>query len=281
MNAVTQKPITRIEYADRIVEALTANLSGLRAEFHRKDRIHSCHLDNLLPEEWARTIFESFPAPTAMMERKNLREHKFVAAQMNRFNPVLEEAVYAFQDPRVLVLVEQITGIRDMIPDELLYAGGISLMGTGHFLNPHLDNSHDNERKTYRVLNLLYYVSPDWSAECGGNLELWDQGPQNLPRQIVSKFNRLVLMATDKHSWHSVNSVRATHAPRCCISNYYFSNQPLEALDYFHITTFRGRPNQPLRDKLLQGDAVLRTGLRKIFKKGSVKTKHIYRKDEA
>ena len=65
------------------------------------------------------------------MERKSLREHKFVAAQMDRYSPVLEEIVFAFQDPRVIKLVERITGIQDMTPDEHLYARGHQLDRVG------------------------------------------------------------------------------------------------------------------------------------------------------
>jgi Rps23 Pro-64 3,4-dihydroxylase Tpa1-like proline 4-hydroxylase len=277
-NAAGDRLIHRTEIAAHIVDRLSASAGALRADFRRPGRVPSCHIDDLLPDDWARQIFECFPAPSQMMERKTLREHKYVAAQMNKYNPILEEAIYAFHDSRVLKAVEAITGIVQMVPDEFLYAGGISLMGQGHFLNPHLDNSHDNERQAYRVLNLLYYVSPDWSSESGGNLELWDNGPSGKAREIVSRFNRLVLMATHRSSWHSVNRVRTAHAPRCCISNYYFSDKPLEENEYFHVTTFRGRPEEPVRDVLLQGDAALRSGLRKIFRKGVVKTKHIYKK---
>jgi Rps23 Pro-64 3,4-dihydroxylase Tpa1-like proline 4-hydroxylase len=57
----------------------------------------------------------------------------------------------------------------------------------------------------YRVLNLLYYVTPDWNPEFGGNLELWDNGPKESQRVIPAKFNRLALMATHEESWHSVS----------------------------------------------------------------------------
>jgi Rps23 Pro-64 3,4-dihydroxylase Tpa1-like proline 4-hydroxylase len=271
---------TRTGYADRIIAALGGKIEELRHDFEQSDRVQSCFIDDVLPEEWAHSIFQSFPKPEEMMERKSLREHKFVAAQMDRYNPLLEEIVYAFQDPRVVKLIEQITGIEEMIPDQYLYAGGISLMGHEHFLNPHLDNSHDKDRNLYRILNLLYYVTPKWDHDSGGNLELWDNGLDGEPREIVSKFNRLVLMVTHKQSWHSVNKVRATHAPRCCVSNYYFSAKPHEEHEYFHVTTFRGRPEEPIKDALLHGDAVLRTGLRKIFKKGVVKPTHIYEKKE-
>jgi Rps23 Pro-64 3,4-dihydroxylase Tpa1-like proline 4-hydroxylase len=275
-----QVTITRTQYADYIAQGLEREKERLAAEFQQPDRVQSAVLDNLLPEEMAREIFEAYPKPSEMMERKSLREHKLVAAQMDRYDPILEEIIYAFQDPRVVSLCTEITGITGMIPDDHLYAGGISLMAHGHFLNPHLDNSHDKDRDLYRVLNLLYYVSPGWTHDSGGNLELWDHGPQGEPREIVSSFNRLALMATHKTSWHSVNKIQATHAPRCCVSNYYFSPTPLEQQEYFHVTTFRGRPEEPIKDVLLQGDAALRSGIRKVFKKGVTKTSHVYEKNE-
>lgn len=273
-------PITRTQYADHIVAGLEREKARLRDEFQQPHRVQSCVLDNVLPQAWVEQIFAAYPNPAEMMERKSLREHKLVAAQMDHYHPILEEIIYAFQDPRVVALCTEITGIEGMIPDDHLYAGGISLMAEGHFLNPHLDNSHDKDRNLYRVLNLLYYVSPDWSHESGGNLELWDDGPNGKPREIVSRSNRLALMVTHKTSWHSVNKVRTGHAPRCCVSNYYFSPAPLEQHEYFHVTTFRGRPEEPLKDVLLQGDAALRSGIRKVFKKGVTKTTHVYDKGD-
>jgi hypothetical protein len=81
------------------------------------------------------------------------------------------------------------------------------------FLNPHLDNSHDARQTHYRVLNSLYYMTPDWREEYGGNLELWDRGVGQPQRTIVSKFNRLVLMETTRTSWHSVSPVGARRTP--------------------------------------------------------------------
>lgn len=271
--------MNRVEYAKLIQSALERNKHELRDEFTQPGRIQSCILDDLLPEAEALKIFEAFPNKDTMMVRKSLREHKHVAAQMNQYDPVLEEIVFAFQHPDVMRIVTEITAIEGMIPDDKLYAGGISLMAKDNFLNPHLDNSHDNGRQLYRVLNLLYYVTPGWDHDCGGNLELWDNGPKSEAREIVSKFNRLVLMATHEKSWHSVNRVRVDRS-RCCVSNYYFSATPLEGHKYFHVTSFRGRPEQPVRDLVLQGDIALRQGVRKVFKKGVAETKHIYKKDD-
>ncbi|MGF7178909.1 2OG-Fe(II) oxygenase [Tunturiibacter psychrotolerans] len=267
----------RSQYAAIIEKRLREELERMRDEF-REHTVQSCVIDHLLPEEEVVTIFKAFPDKDTMMLKKSLRENKYVAAQMNKYSSLLEEIVFAFQDPRVLKVIEEITGIHDMIPDEHLYAGGISLMAKDNFLNPHLDNSHDKNRQMYRVLNLLYYVTPDWREEFGGNLELWDNGPKESQRVITAKFNRLALMATHEKSWHSVSQVVVDRS-RCCVSNYYFSAKPLEDHDYFHVTSFRGRPEQPVRDLVLQGDIALRQAVRTVFKKGIVENKHVYKKD--
>jgi Rps23 Pro-64 3,4-dihydroxylase Tpa1-like proline 4-hydroxylase len=196
---------------------------------------------------------------------------------MNRHHPLLEESVYAFQTPAIVERVQRITGLRALEPDELLYAGGVSLMGPGHFLNPHVDNSHDKVRQRYRVLNLLFYVSPEWIESNGCNLELWPDGPTGKPITIVSRFNRLVVMVTNQGSWHSV-SRNASSQDRCCVSNYYFSQHPVGPQEYFHVTSFRGRPEQKVRDMILRADIFLRMSIRKLFPQGVKKNPHFYNK---
>ena len=167
--------------------------------------------------------------------------------------------------------------LKKLYADESLYAGGISLMAKDNFLNPHLDNSHDIERARWRVLNLLYYVTPNWESTNGGHLEVWPNGPKREPVLIESKFNRLVVMATHGKSWHSVNQVTVERS-RCCISNYYFSEVPLKQNDKFHVTKFRGRPGQTFTNMVLDLDVNLRMLLRKIFKRGLRKNLYRYKK---
>lgn len=269
----------RKELADLIVEKLIKEKSQLQAAFQSKGRINSCYIDDLLPISIAQAIYDAFPTETEMSTNKSIREYKKIAAQMNQYNPLLEEIVFAFQDDRIVKICEEITGIESMQPDSLLYAGGISLMAKDNFLNPHLDNSHDNNRQLYRVLNLLYYVTPDWQLSNGGNLELWDNGVKGSPRTIVSKFNRLALMITNTSSYHAVSKVRVDKE-RCCVSNYYFSAKPAEDKAYFHVTSFYGRPEEPFKSMLLKLDRNLRNFIRKITGKRIIPTKHIYKKED-
>lgn len=268
---------SRKELADIILEKLTAEKGRLKNDFNISNRIHSAVIDNLLPEHIANEIYQSFPKPEEMGAHKSLRENKHIAAQMNLYKPLLEEIEFAFQDLRIVKLVEKFTGLKQLEPDESLYAGGISVMTEGNFLNPHLDNSHDYNEERYRVINLLYYVSPNWMLENGGNLELWDDGMQAPQRTILSKFNRLVFMITDTHSIHSVSKV-LTNEKRCCISNYYFSKVPATITPYHHLTSFYGRPEEPIKKKILAVDRFLRNSIKNLIGKKITKTKHIYKK---
>lgn len=270
--------MNRSTYAQFIYERLNPMKGDLRKQFLEGNRISTFIVDDLLPGELAEEAYAAFPPASALVLKKSLKEDKYVGVQMDEYNPLLEEIVYAFQDQKLVSLLEEITEIENMYADPHLYASGLSLMGKGQFLNPHLDNSHDKEQKGYRVLNLLYYVTPGWRFEYGGNLELWDGGLKRTPRVIHSQFNRLVCMATHRTSWHSVQPIRVDEK-RSCVSNYYFAPRALETTDeYFHVTSFRGRPGQPMVDFIVRMDGVLRQIARRVLSPKLVRNPHVYKK---
>jgi Rps23 Pro-64 3,4-dihydroxylase Tpa1-like proline 4-hydroxylase len=225
-------------------------------------------VDDLFPEEWADAIYEAFPRDGASFGRKeSFKESKSQSGSLKLYPEILSQVTFAFQDPAVVAKVEEITGIRGLEPDPMLYAGGLSMMFKNDFLNPHIDNSHDLRRQRYRRLNLLYYVSPDWRLESGGNFELWDDSGK-VAKTFVSIRNRLLVMNTNKRSLHSVSPVRADRS-RCCVSNYYFSKESPTGEDYFHVTSFWGRPEQKALIALGHIDNLARNFVAKTFGLGT------------
>lgn len=258
-----------------ILGRLDRDHDAIKTEFalDRGIKAQYCAIDSLLPEETAQKMAAAFPPEDEMRLLDSFREKKYTSKSLDKFDPLIADITFAFQDPRVVEKVAELTGIKDAVGDPHLYAGGISAMKRGHFLNPHIDNSHDGEQKNYRVLNLLYYVTPEWDPADGGNLELWDENVRN-PIEIPSLFNRLVLMSTNDRSWHSVNEVRADGVRRC-ISNYYFSPHSPNGYETIHVTYFMARPEQKLRRFVTKLDSDIRTALRKIKRSGFAK-KDIY-----
>lgn len=269
--------VSRASMAERICERIDKERTRLERQWATTGPINYFVVDDLMPLDQASEIRSSFPDLSDMALKRSIRELKYVAAQMDRYSPLLEESIYAFQASGVVRRIQEITNLGALEQDELLYAGGISLMAHGHYLNPHVNNSHDKFRERYRVLNLLYYLSPDWSESNGCNLELWPDGPKGQPITILSKFNRLVVMVTHRGSWHSI-SKNTSSKHRCCVSNYYFSREPVGQSEYFHFTSFRGRPEQPIRDIVLRTDIWIRMMVRRIFAKGIKENPHFYKK---
>lgn len=256
-----------------IAERLRSHRDSLRAQWLNSTPIRYFFQENLLPEDLVRSLAEAFPSPEKLTLRSSLREHKRVGVDIRRYDPSIGECLFAFQHPEVIQAISEITQLKGLEADPTLYASGISVMGKGDFLNPHLDNSHDGDGLRYRVLNLLFYVSPGWNLENGGTLELWNSSVTKA-QVILSNFNRLIVMGTDNTNWHSVSKVLVDQ-PRYCVSNYYFSkNSPLGEKHYTQVTTFTGRPEEPLNRFLLQADALLRNLAGRLLPNYRKKSKH-------
>jgi len=249
------------QLTDLIVQRLNETKEQLKKEFFLEHHIKVARhfvLDNLLPTEIAERIYAEFPKPRKMHLISNRGKIKLKYSHLKDTSMLLQDINAAIQDPKVVAAVEDITEIKNQIPDPTRFAGGISTLLKGYYLNPHLDNSHDVETKSfYRTVNVLYYVSPNWRVEHGGNYELWNESVTECIL-VPSLFNRLVVMETNRTSWHAVNPVLCD-AARCCVFNYFFSEQSPEREAYFFdAPSFRARPEQKIRRTIARvKDAIL------------------------
>ena len=220
-----------------------------------------------MPNEFVFDAFNNFPKEISeWLYMNTFRGRKYTYKELDKLgSDIVANLTDSFPDQGLIKSISEITNINDLVSGPSLYAGGISRMDYGHFLNPHVDNSHDGNRKKYRRLNLLFYVTPGLEKKYGGNLELWDTKVLK-PLKISCKFNRLIVMETTPFSYHSVDKI-SKNVQRCCISNYYFSDASPTGKDYYHVTSFLGRPNQSLRriygraDNFLRNTFVKLTGL--------------------
>jgi len=252
-----------------IFEKIKVSADSIRKQWKHPQGTKTRHfiIDDMLGPILCNEIYNAYPKDgNGFFNRSTFREKKSTSADLSKYDKLLSDITYAFQDKRVVDLISKILALKKIEPDPLLYAGGLSMMFRGDFLNPHIDNSHDRDRKRYRRLNLLYYVSPDWKVQNGGNFELWDE-KRLKPKTIVAKFDRLVVMETNKTSWHSVSRV-LERRPRCCVSNYYFSELSPDTSKYFHVTSFSGRPEEKIKIFLGIADNFLRNYISKTLKIG-------------
>jgi Rps23 Pro-64 3,4-dihydroxylase Tpa1-like proline 4-hydroxylase len=261
------------EIVQLILDRLTAERENILAQWQAPVGTSTRHffVDDFLPIEIAEQAYAAFPRDgSGFFSKETFREKKKTSAHLSEYAPILGELTYALQASEVVDKVASIVGFAEIEPDPSLYAGGLSMMFKDDFLNPHIDNSHDAKRDRYRRLNLLYYVSPDWKLENGGNFELWNEDC-SVPVTLISKQNRLLVMETNKTSWHSVSPVTVDR-PRCCVSNYYFSKISPDDTEYFHVTSFTGRPDETIKRVVGVADNALRNMVSKTLGVGRGKS---------
>jgi hypothetical protein len=236
--------------ATTLIQRLSPLRDPLAAEW-RKHTVAHIAVDDLLPTASAHWLCEAFPEESKLQRVRSLSKNVHVARTLEQLSAPLEELLSAFQAPAFARLLAELIGARDLEPDYSLDASGLVSLGRGGFENPHLEASHNTRGDKYCVLKAIYYLSPDWRLADGGQLELWEDGLDRLPTVTLAKFNRLTLVAMHERSWHSINRVNAKRPRRALVHSYYAS-EPLAKRAYKHGLSFRGRPDQSVRDLVLR-----------------------------
>jgi Rps23 Pro-64 3,4-dihydroxylase Tpa1-like proline 4-hydroxylase len=222
-------------------------------------------IDGFLDTEVAMKAFQVFPKMEEMDKLKDIRQYKAQDPDISKFEPIFSEIIFEhIQSQRLLQILSQITGIPNLYADPKLYASGLAQGANGSFLNVHIDNSSHPTEPWYRRLNILVYLNPHWTEEKGGHLELWSPDMSESVA-ILPIFNRMVLFATDKQSWHGHSRVNTPDGDtRKSINIYYFTEESPDGTDYHHVTSFRARKNEIINKALYPVDNVVRTIARQM-----------------
>ena len=248
--------------ATTLIQRLSPLRDSLASEW-RKHTVAHIAVDDLLPTASAHWLCEAYPEEAKLQRVRSLSKSVHTTRALKHLSEPLEELLSAFQAPTLARLLGEIIGAKDLEPDYSLDASGLVSLSRGGFENPHLEASHNARGDKYCVLKAIYYLSPDWRLADGGQLELWEDGLDRLPTVTLAKFNRLTLVAMHERSWHSINRVNARR-PRRALVHTYYASEPLAKREYKHGLSFRGRPDQSVRDLVLRyshslPDAVART----------------------
>jgi Rps23 Pro-64 3,4-dihydroxylase Tpa1-like proline 4-hydroxylase len=130
--------------------------------------------------------------------------------------------------------LEDLTGIKNLIPDNSFAGGGVHRIDSGGKLSVHTDYAkHPNEESLYRRINLLIYLNEDWNEEWGGSLQLWKNDMSECVQEIQPTMNRAVIFNTTSKSLHGHPHPLNTpeNISRYSIALYYFTKEKFEEFD--------------------------------------------------
>jgi hypothetical protein len=111
-----------------------------------------------------------------------------------------------FQSADFSSLMSELTGIPDLLYDQMYVGGGTHENRPGQELDPHVDFNYHPHQGWHRRLNLIVYLNPEWNEDWGGSIEFhedpWRPAEQNRIRRVVPLANRAILFETSERSWH-------------------------------------------------------------------------------
>lgn len=143
------------------------------------------------------------------------------------FPPMSKLIVNYLNSPEFLDYLSNLTGIRNLLPDNSLFGGGIHKIKKGGRLGVHIDFNQHKTTKLWRRVNLLLYLNKDWKKEFKGDLELWDKNSQKMIKSIEPIFNRCVIFTLSEESYHGHPEPLACSDDDCRYSYalYYYTKE--------------------------------------------------------
>ncbi len=171
----------------------------------------------------------------------------------SRISPFYAEVYHYLSSEDFLDTISGITGIADLVHDEMMYGGGTHENLEGQELDPHVDFNYLEDRDLHRRLNLLLYLNHDWEVDWGGCLELHSnprRPAENQVKVVPLAFNRCVIFETSERSWHGFERIRLPegqkHLSRKLLSVYlYTRDRPAAEIAPPHGTFYVPRPLPP------------------------------------
>ncbi|MDB5482526.1 MAG: hypothetical protein JWO83_3579 [Caulobacteraceae bacterium] len=202
-------------------------------------------IEDFLPPSILELCLKEFPTELSGEDTEYDRAQERYKAQFNpdSLSDPVRSLFYSFNSKPFIRLVENITGIKGLIPDPYFLGAGFHQIRQEGHLSVHVDFNHHKPMNLERRINLLVYLNKDWREEYGGQLELWDADMKSCVRSFVPTFNRCVIFNTTEASYHG-NPHPVNHPggiPRRSIALYYYTSTWSD-IKREHSTQFRVRP---------------------------------------
>ncbi len=214
-------------------------------EYQSGEPYHHICIDNFLPEP----VISNVRADLALLPDET--EGSFSRSQENlkfqyspeRLPSFSKNLFYAFNSRPFILFLEEMTGIKGLIPDPYFIGAGVHKTLNGGHLDIHADFNLHKQMKVERRLNVLIYLNPEWKEDWGGSFEIWNMEMTKKMSSFVPTYNRMVCFSTGSDTFHG-NPEPVNHPdgePRQSIALYYYT-ATWDDTRKAHTTLFKPRP---------------------------------------
>lgn len=198
----------------------------LAAEYQAQAPYHYTSVDNFLPLEVLEKVrAEVMALPDQDPEFSSGNEKLKTSYNPDRLPPYTRSVFQALNARPFIQFLENMSGIKGLIPDPYFMGGGIHRINTTGFLDIHADFNHHSIMNLERRLNVLIYLNPDWQENYGGSFEIWTNDMSEKVEGFVPIMNRMCCFSTGNNTMHG-NPEPVNHPdgqPRLSIALYYYT----------------------------------------------------------
>ncbi len=204
-------------------------------------------IDDLLDKDVLRYVAANYPSlESKTFFDRDQERFKFQFPAQEIPNGRTRNLLAELNSQAFLAFLEEMTGIKGLMPDPYFTGGGLHLTKRGGHLSVHADFNIHEKLKVERRLNLLVYLNDDWLPEYKGELEIWDKKMTQCERTVAPLIGRAVVFNTNADSFHGHPDPLACppDRDRRSIATYYYTAMAdgLTATPA-RTTTFKPRPN--------------------------------------
>ena len=247
--AISQTLIPAFSFSSAKLKALSEQYG---AKFRENTPFPHVVIPNFLPRDLAKKISDEFPDPDAIdwllegpgnvAHTKDKYIEKISSSNEELFPPLIRHVMHEFNSGTFMNFIGDLTGYKSLVPDPSFGGCGLHSTGAGGRLMIHADASRHPNSSLHQILNMIYYITPDWQDEWGGHLELWDSEGKVCEKRVKPEFNSMLIFFTGSRCYHGhplpVTSPKGVR--RNSLAAYYYTTdrQVDEAYDghQIHVT---------------------------------------------
>jgi hypothetical protein len=200
--------------------------SSIAAEYQSKKPFHYTCVDNFFPiEVLERVRDEALSMGDQVAQNSSENEKLKTSFNPDRMPAYARSVFHALNSRPFIQFLENMSGIKGLIPDPYFQGGGIHRSNTTGFLDIHADFNHHKIMNLERRMNLLIYLNPDWKEEYGGSFEIWTDDMKEKVEGFAPIMNRMCCFSTGDNTMHG-NPEPVNHPngdPRLSIAMYYYT----------------------------------------------------------
>jgi hypothetical protein len=238
------------------IDSLRDDLPQASARYQAASPFPHIVIDDVLTPEAFSAAVKQFPDVDDPFWKGYLHvnEAKYSNTAADTWSVALREAAVALTSPEFVGYLEELTGIRGLMPDWSMDGGGLHQTLRGGHLNIHTDFSTHHEHPNWaRRVNVLLYLNEEWREEWGGKLELWDKDMSACQAQVTPKGNRMLVFTTSDVSFHGHPDglTCPDGMARRSLALYYFTEEEHAVR---RSTNYRARPQDGIKRVAIAAD---------------------------